>query len=210
MSQDYNPLEASAAISTAGFRFISPWQPGRARHDSGCAPRISNFAPESNYVGSPFGPTFTSGGEKGTGKTGKWAHEGQVFYLQHTSGGLPYTTSNTLATLTVHVKTPENANRTGRYGYVTDFPEAVARGYMHAAAKMAQSLPEEISLSHLGRRRARRELSDFSRYGRRDAGTDRPLSPSSIPFIPRRTESAGPQPPVMVKSKHMKPRERQA
>jgi glucose/arabinose dehydrogenase len=54
------------------------------------------------HVNRPDGNFFTSSGP-GTfsATTGQWVHDGQTFYLQNVSNGLPLTPANTLATVTV-------------------------------------------------------------------------------------------------------------
>ncbi|MDQ1443672.1 MAG: hypothetical protein QOI20_136 [Acidimicrobiaceae bacterium] len=55
-------------------------------------------------LNSPNGKAFATGGAGPTSRqTGSWVNEGMVFYLQNTTGGLPLTAANTLATVTVHV-----------------------------------------------------------------------------------------------------------
>ena len=53
------------------------------------------------HVGSPTGPAFALGGSQGSGTTGPWVTNGMTFYLQNVTDGLPLTSSNTLATVTV-------------------------------------------------------------------------------------------------------------
>ncbi|HKQ08625.1 MAG TPA: hypothetical protein VJ464_26115 [Blastocatellia bacterium] len=57
------------------------------------------------HIGSPNGPLFGRVPFKGSWPTGEWVANGQVFYLQDVSDGLPLTSENTLATVTVmHTK----------------------------------------------------------------------------------------------------------
>lgn len=56
------------------------------------------------HVGSPGGPLFARAGNRGSQFTGPWVSEGMVFYLQDITGGLPVTSANTIATLTVHLQ----------------------------------------------------------------------------------------------------------
>jgi glucose/arabinose dehydrogenase len=55
------------------------------------------------HVNAPNGNIFTSSGA-GTfsANTGHWVQNGQTYYLQNVSNGLPLTSANTLATVTVH------------------------------------------------------------------------------------------------------------
>ncbi|HJQ26314.1 MAG TPA: PQQ-dependent sugar dehydrogenase [Blastocatellia bacterium] len=56
------------------------------------------------HVGSPSGTLFASSGPGTLSKvTGKWVANGMVFYLQDVSNGLPLTSANTLATVTVNL-----------------------------------------------------------------------------------------------------------
>jgi len=55
------------------------------------------------HVGSPTGTLFADTVPNGSATTGKWVGDGTVFYLQDVSGGLPLTSSNTLATATVNI-----------------------------------------------------------------------------------------------------------
>ena len=58
------------------------------------------------HVNSPAGPLFSqSGSGTASSTTGKWVVDGTVFYLQDVSGGLPLTSANTLATVTVTLTT---------------------------------------------------------------------------------------------------------
>lgn len=54
-------------------------------------------------VGSPSGPLFYQGGSTGTATTGNWVTNGELFYLQDTTGGKPLTAANTLAVLIVQL-----------------------------------------------------------------------------------------------------------
>jgi glucose/arabinose dehydrogenase len=55
-------------------------------------------------IGSPSGSLFArSGTGAWSATTGKWVKNNMVFYLQDVSGGLPLTSANTLATITVNV-----------------------------------------------------------------------------------------------------------
>lgn len=53
------------------------------------------------HVGSPTGPLFTRNGSQGSAATGAWVTNGMTFYLQNVTDGLPLTSANTLATVTV-------------------------------------------------------------------------------------------------------------
>ena len=55
-------------------------------------------------IGSPTGPLFAEGGNRGSVETGPWVSEGLTFYLQDISGGQPLTANNTLATLVMHLQ----------------------------------------------------------------------------------------------------------
>jgi hypothetical protein len=59
------------------------------------------------HVGSPSGALFASSGTGGDYHwvTGDWVVNGTLFYLQDVSGGLPLTSANTLATVTVGLST---------------------------------------------------------------------------------------------------------
>ena len=58
------------------------------------------------HVNSPAGALFArSGAGTWSSATGKWVANGTVFYLQDVSGGLPLTSANTLATVTVALTT---------------------------------------------------------------------------------------------------------
>jgi Trypsin-like peptidase domain len=63
------------------------------------------YAPLANlveiHVGSPTGPLFARAGSQGRATTGDWVTNGMTFYLQNVSDGLPLTSTNTLATVTV-------------------------------------------------------------------------------------------------------------
>lgn len=68
---------------------------------------LSWYAPLANlvevHVGSPTGPLFARYGNQGTATTGAWVTNGMTFYLQNVTDGLPLTSSNTLATISVAV-----------------------------------------------------------------------------------------------------------
>ncbi len=57
------------------------------------------------HVSSPSGTLFASSGPSGSGATGKWVGQGTQFFLQDVSGGLPLTSANTIATVTVGLTT---------------------------------------------------------------------------------------------------------
>jgi Ferritin-like domain len=65
-------------------------------------------APSAQYievrVGSPSGPLVTLNFNSGSVQTFDWVTEGMVLYLQDVSNNLPLTAANTLATLTLHLK----------------------------------------------------------------------------------------------------------
>jgi hypothetical protein len=56
------------------------------------------------HVGSPNGPLFASGGNRGSAQTGPWVTDGTTFYLQDVTGGKPLSANNTLAMLVVHLQ----------------------------------------------------------------------------------------------------------
>jgi len=64
-------------------------------------------------VGSPSGALFAHTGPSGGAATGKWVSQGMQFFLQDVSGGLPLTSANTIATVTVNLTTTGCSNRTG-------------------------------------------------------------------------------------------------
>ena len=55
------------------------------------------------HVGSPDGALFaaTKSSSDGSKSTEKWVTDGMVLYLQNTTGGLPLTSANTLAKVTL-------------------------------------------------------------------------------------------------------------
>jgi hypothetical protein len=54
------------------------------------------------HIGAPNGPAFISSGPGSfSANTGHWVQNGMTFYLQNVSNGLPLTTANTLATVTM-------------------------------------------------------------------------------------------------------------
>jgi glucose/arabinose dehydrogenase len=66
------------------------------------------------HIGSPTGALFArSGPGTASATTGKWVKDGTVFYLQDISGGLPLTSDNTLATITVNIVASDCNNRAG-------------------------------------------------------------------------------------------------
>ena len=82
-----NPIVTGAAFGTTTISWNAP-----------------NAANIEIHVGSPNGPLFASGGNRGSAQTGPWVADGTTFYLQDVSGGKPLTASNTLATLVVHLQ----------------------------------------------------------------------------------------------------------
>jgi len=66
------------------------------------------FAPNATaieiHIGSPSGPLFLSGPNRGSAQTGAWVADGMTFYLQDVSTGNPLTLANTMATLVVTVQ----------------------------------------------------------------------------------------------------------
>jgi hypothetical protein len=82
-----NPIVTGAAFGTTTISWNAP-----------------NAANIEIHVGSPNGPLFASGGNRGSQQTGPWVADGTTFYLQDVSGGKPLTASNTLATLVVHLQ----------------------------------------------------------------------------------------------------------
>jgi hypothetical protein len=69
---------------------------------------INWIAPDAQvteiHIGSPNGPLFTAGGNRGSAQTGPWVADGVTFYLQDVTGGKPLTLDYTLATLVVHLQ----------------------------------------------------------------------------------------------------------
>ena len=65
------------------------------------------------HVDAPNGPGFISGGPGSFSvRTPRWVQDGQTFFLQNVSNGLPLTAANTLATVTVSVlRPPPHARR---------------------------------------------------------------------------------------------------
>jgi parallel beta-helix repeat protein len=55
-------------------------------------------------VGSPNGPLFASGSNRGSAQTALWVPDGLTFYLQDISGGKPLIAENTLATVVVRLQ----------------------------------------------------------------------------------------------------------
>ena len=56
------------------------------------------------HIDSPTGTLFASSGPGTFSKTtGKWVTQGMVFYLQNVSSGLPLTSANTLASVTINL-----------------------------------------------------------------------------------------------------------
>lgn len=60
------------------------------------------------HIGSPGGPLFVAGGNRGSDQTGPWVPDGMTFYLQDISGGKALTAENTLATVIVRLQTRQN------------------------------------------------------------------------------------------------------
>jgi hypothetical protein len=56
------------------------------------------------HVGSPNGPLFASGSNRGSAQTGLWVPDGMTFYLQDVSKGKALTGENTLATVVVRLQ----------------------------------------------------------------------------------------------------------
>jgi len=54
------------------------------------------------HLDAPDGTLFSAIGPSGSKATGDWVGPSRAFYLQDVSGGLPRTSANTLATLTVY------------------------------------------------------------------------------------------------------------
>ena len=72
------------------------------------------------HVGSPSGPLFFGPTSvNGSATTGKWVTNGTKFYLQNVSGGLPLTSANTLATVTVSVIAPPAGTLTANPNPIT-------------------------------------------------------------------------------------------
>jgi glucose/sorbosone dehydrogenase len=64
-------------------------------------------------VGAPNGALLAHTGSSGSATTGKWVSQGTQFFLQDVTGGLPLTTANTLATVTLGITTTGCGNRSG-------------------------------------------------------------------------------------------------
>jgi parallel beta-helix repeat protein len=68
---------------------------------------ISWNAPDAQvieiHIGSPNGPLFAEGGNRGSAQTALWVSDGTTFYLQDVTDGKPLTSDYTLATLVVHL-----------------------------------------------------------------------------------------------------------
>ena len=56
------------------------------------------------HIGSPTGPLFAEGSNRGSAPTGIWVAEGTTFYLQDVSGGKQLTAADTLATAVAHLQ----------------------------------------------------------------------------------------------------------
>jgi GT2 family glycosyltransferase/peptidoglycan/xylan/chitin deacetylase (PgdA/CDA1 family)/glycosyltransferase involved in cell wall biosynthesis len=56
------------------------------------------------HVGAPDGPLLSRTAGSGSTTTGKWVHDGMVFYLQDVSGDAPLTSEHVLATVTMRVE----------------------------------------------------------------------------------------------------------
>jgi len=55
------------------------------------------------HVNAPNGPGFAGSGQGSYALgTGHWVNDGMIFYLQNVSNGLPLTSANTLATVTMY------------------------------------------------------------------------------------------------------------
>jgi len=55
------------------------------------------------HIDAPDGPLFSQSGPSGSAKTGKWVRDGQLFYLQDVSDGLPLSSDNTIDRIRVNV-----------------------------------------------------------------------------------------------------------
>jgi hypothetical protein len=79
---------------------------------------ISWNAPDTQaieiHIGSPSGPLFVTGGDRGSAQTGGWVSEGMTFYLQDVTGGNPLTSDYTLATLVIHLQFAPQASLRNR------------------------------------------------------------------------------------------------
>ena len=64
---------------------------------------VSNAQFIEILVGTPTGPLFADGGNRGSATTPTWVTDGMTFYVQDVSGGIPASASNTVATLVVHL-----------------------------------------------------------------------------------------------------------
>ncbi len=75
---------------------------------------INWIAPDAQvteiHIGSPNGPLFAGGGNRGSAQTGPWVTDGLTFYLQDVTSGKPLTSDYTLATLVVHLQGSSAAN----------------------------------------------------------------------------------------------------
>jgi parallel beta-helix repeat protein len=81
------PVTGSALLGATTISWIAPGLTGVEVH-----------------IGSPDGPLFAAGGERGSATTGLWLTDGLTFYLQDVTGGKLLTADNTLATLVVLVQ----------------------------------------------------------------------------------------------------------
>jgi parallel beta-helix repeat protein len=81
---------------------------------------LSWNAPDAKFievhVGSPTGPVFAEGGNRGSSQTGLWVADGMTFYLQDVSDGRPLTTDYTLASVVVRFGRRSSANIPSRPG----------------------------------------------------------------------------------------------
>ena len=55
-------------------------------------------------VGTPSGPLFVQGGNRGSAQTGPWVADGTIFYLQDVTEDKPLTSDNTLGSVVVHLQ----------------------------------------------------------------------------------------------------------
>jgi hypothetical protein len=106
---------------------------------------INWIAPDAQiteiHIGSPNGPLFARGGNRGSAQTGPWVADGVTFYLQDVTSGKPLTLDYTLATLVVHLQGSSAVNfhlRGGPRPWVPGAP-AILLGFTLCAVVWVQS-----------------------------------------------------------------------
>ena len=87
-----NPIPVTGAVGTTTITWMAP-----------------GVEAVEVRIGSPSGPLFASGGDRGSAQTAAWVTEGMTFYLQDVTGGKPLTADYTLATLVVHLRRSSGA-----------------------------------------------------------------------------------------------------